>query len=230
MLFLVLINYLAVWLMLAFCSLALIVFLIRRSGWVEMISLPALILTISIVFVIFSAQTSWLSKGVNYVQQSLRVNIFEVRPNWSSTWAVTRMAIKADPLTGVGPTLFWRAWDLYKPKGVNDSPYWNTDFNYGIGFIPSMVTTGGLLGLLGWLAFLLATIFVVAKSALVFWQKPDEKNSLLIFSSRGLFAVESDFSYSRFGKFSPPFYLSWLVDGRMEGDGDRFERMDNGQR
>ncbi|OHA59310.1 MAG: hypothetical protein A2607_00555 [Candidatus Vogelbacteria bacterium RIFOXYD1_FULL_42_15] len=182
MLFLVLTNYLAVWLMLAFCSLALIVFLIRRSGWVEMISLPALILTISIVFVIFSAQTSWLSKGVNYVQQSLRVNIFEVRPNWSSTWAVTRMAIKTDPLTGVGPTRFWRAWDLYKPKGVNDSPYWNTDFNYGIGFIPSMVTTGGLLGLLGWLAFLLATIFVVAKSALVFWQKPDEKNSLLIFS------------------------------------------------
>jgi len=94
--------------------------------------------------------------GGNAVQAILPVPLqvvqIEVRPSWAGTFAVGR-EVFAEPsriFFGSGPNTFLRQWDVYKPLSVNKTEFWNTDFYYGVGFIPTSFVTTGILGLLAW--------------------------------------------------------------------------------
>jgi len=180
LLFLGVINYWSVWLSLVIFSALIIVLAVRRSGWVEILNISTLVLIISLLFVIWGGTNSWLGRGVSFVQQAVKINIFEVRPNWSGTYDVAIKTLKADPIFGIGPARFWHAWELSKPSSVNLTPFWNTDFSFGIGFIPSLFASHGLVSGLAWLALLVAIVFLVFIGLKKYWLKPDEKNSLVV--------------------------------------------------
>jgi tetratricopeptide (TPR) repeat protein len=183
---LVVINYGAVWLMLGIFSLAIIILSIRRGGWTKIVGLPLAVLIISSLFVFWGDNNSWLGRGVVSIQQTAKVNIFEVRPNWTGTYDIAKKVAldkeKTDLIFGMGPGRFWRAWDLHKPEGVNLSAFWNSDFSYGIGFIPSLIVSQGWLSGLAWIFLLLVIAFSVVRAILVYWRDPSEKNGLLIFA------------------------------------------------
>ena len=94
--------------------------------------------------------------GGNVVQTilpaPLQVVQIEVRPSWAGTFAVGRevFAESSQIFFGSGPNTFLRQWDVYKPLSVNETEFWNTDFYYGVGFIPTSLVTTGILGLLAW--------------------------------------------------------------------------------
>ncbi len=77
----------------------------------------------------------------------------EVSPALSTTFNITKSVIKESPLLGIGPNKFGPAWALYKPSVINSSPFWDTSFNYGSGWLPTFAATTGILGILSLLAF-----------------------------------------------------------------------------
>jgi len=91
--------------------------------------------------------------------ESIRISEIEVRPSWQGTFDVGRQSLGAPAslLFGTGPNSFIREWGMHKPVGVNSTPFWNTDFNFGVGIIPTSVFTAGIVGTLAWASL----IFIV---------------------------------------------------------------------
>jgi tetratricopeptide (TPR) repeat protein len=168
--FLALVNFSTLWLVLALFALLFFVYAVsfhsfslgRTPGSVSSVeggshgetparkvSYHALaLLVISVVFLI-AGQTLGTE-----ISERFNIANVEIRPSWSSTLSVVGSTIKAEPIFGSGPNTFVEDWLLYKPTGINETLFWNTDFNFGIGFIPSLFATTGILGILAWVFFL----------------------------------------------------------------------------
>lgn len=100
----------------------------------------------------------------NYLNSN-QISSLEVRPSWGSTFEVVGKTLALHPATGSGPNTFASDWMLYKPTGVNDTVFWNTDFNAGVGYVPTFIATTGILGLLAWL-FLFGSYLYLGVKAL----------------------------------------------------------------
>ncbi len=115
------------------------------------ISVVALcVLFVSIVFFLPLGKTL----GESFLNK-LNISVLEVRPSWSTTVDVSKDVLKENPFFGVGLNRFSSQWQLSKPEGINTTPFWNTDFTNTIGFIPTFLTTSGILGFLTWIIFLI---------------------------------------------------------------------------
>ena len=165
--FLAVINFGPVWFVLGLFSLVFLVYLIsfgaqKAENSSEDISnildktarrprrlpLPSLfLLLVSVVFVLGGATLS------APLSARLGVSQVEARPSWSATFAVAKQTLVKDPLLGAGPNRFAAEWLHYKPAGINETIFWGTDFEYGIGLIPTFLATTGILGALSWVVF-----------------------------------------------------------------------------
>ncbi|MEK7505315.1 MAG: hypothetical protein AAB597_00250 [Patescibacteria group bacterium] len=88
-----------------------------------------------------------LKSGVDLVN-------FEARPSWQSTFSVIKSSVSENPVLGSGPNRFFLLWQKNHPVETNQTIYWNTDFNFGLGIVLTALATGGLLLGLAWLVFL----------------------------------------------------------------------------
>lgn len=84
----------------------------------------------------------------------------EVRPSWQGTFDTARQSLQAprELVFGSGPNSFVREWGKNKPTEVNLTPFWNADFSYGVGIIPTSIFTAGLFGLVAWGAIFLVLL------------------------------------------------------------------------
>jgi tetratricopeptide (TPR) repeat protein len=113
---------------------------------------------VSLLFVFSGGRLSGM------VTEGLGISQVEVRPSWGATWDVAKATLATDPVFGVGANRYGSAWLLNKPEGINSTLFWNTEFNYGIGFVPSLLTTTGIVGLLGMLIFLGTYLWTAVKA------------------------------------------------------------------
>lgn len=119
--------------------------------------LPLVLLAVSLFFVVSEYPTRAQQPVGDFISRVFNVQYVEVRPSWSGTIQVaqdTLTASKRDFFVGTGPNQFVTSWLRFKPAGVNNAIFWNTDFSNGIGTIPSQIVTVGMLGFLVWLLFL----------------------------------------------------------------------------
>lgn len=177
--FLAIINFRTIWTALGLFSLIFLVYLISfgRDGAplgetntegtlagqrpLRRIPIPSLlVLLISVVFMLAGATIG------NEIGAVFNLSQLEARPSWQATFAVARQTLIADPLLGTGPNQFVREWLRFKPSGINQTIFWNVDFNYGVGLIPTFLATGGILGALAWVAFFLLFLYVGFKAIL----------------------------------------------------------------
>ena len=160
---LVVANFQAVWVVLAFFSLIFFVYQLSFKKTEGTRKLPALTLAslvLSVFFVFVGANLGSLAGG------ALGISQVEVRPSWGATSEVTMSSLAKDPAFGVGPNRFSTEWLLSKPEGINNTLFWNVDFNYGIGFVPSLLVTTGLVGALAIIVFLVLYLMLATKSLL----------------------------------------------------------------
>lgn len=115
------------------------------------------------------------------ISNAINVTSLEVRPSWTSTYIVLKATLKSNPLVGAGANTFNNVWLMHKPEGINGSIFWNTDFAYGIGLIPTFFVTTGVLGILVWLLFL--SVFVWSGIRAIFQSISDLFSRYLITSS-----------------------------------------------
>ncbi|HVT75269.1 MAG TPA: tetratricopeptide repeat protein [Candidatus Paceibacterota bacterium] len=154
---LVVVNFSPVWIALAVLSLVFFIYELsygKRSDGATRGNLGTRIpyhtlitLVVAAIFLFFGGRMSSL------IANTLGTSQVEVRPSWSATLDITKAALKDNPILGAGPNRFATEWLMNKPAGINSTLFWNTDFAYGIGFIPSLATTTGLLGILAALFF-----------------------------------------------------------------------------
>ena len=180
--FLAVVNFSLVWTLLAAFSFIFFLYILaltwessssgtqRRISWVSLA-----FLFVSLVFVLGGNVVG------NYFSKFIGGTNFEVRPSWSATFDISKSVLKENPVFGSGPNRFLPQWLLYKPEGVNLTNFWNAEFNYGVGIIPTTLITGGILGALAWLAFLGFFIYIGFKS--LFFKGGEPFSQYLIISS-----------------------------------------------
>jgi len=118
----------------------------------------------------------------SYLNNSLAISYIDVKPSWSSTSEVFSQTVKESNKNlffGSGPNTFLSQWRKFKPIEVNQSDFWNTEFHYGAGLIPTFFVTTGILGSLFWILFILSFFWFGIRYVL--------KNSRETFSSLFLF-------------------------------------------
>jgi len=160
---LVVANFQSVWIVLALFSLVFFVYQLsfKKVSGESGRRLPALTLTALVLSVFFVFAGSNLG---SLASNALGISQVEVRPSWGATTEITTSSLSSNPVFGVGPNRFSTEWLLSKPDGINNTLFWNVDFNYGIGFIPSMIVTTGIVGALALLVFLVLYLMSVAKA------------------------------------------------------------------
>lgn len=118
-------------------------------------------LALSILFLLYgSAINASLTKAVP-------VSSLEVRPSIQSTLDIgskARAGSLARAFIGTGPNTFGEEWLLYKPVEVNQSPFWNLDFNVGFSTLATALVSAGLVGALAWLVPVLLVLMALVRA------------------------------------------------------------------
>ena len=104
-----------------------------------------LLLVVALVFSVYSPTFS----GVSNVR-----GITEIKPSPVASFVVLRGLYQENfrnVLLGGGPNRFIENWILYKPREVNLTPFWNTDFGLASSLFMTIILTTGLVGAFFWL-------------------------------------------------------------------------------
>jgi len=174
--FLALIDFSEIWETLGLFSVVLFVYLfsfIKERHTEEQIedSFPKRRRFPVVTFIVAAISLLFILAG-GYISSSLsttfKISQLEVRPSWQSTLSVAKETLKNDPLLGAGPNRFVTQWLLYKDPSINATMFWNSDFSYGIGLIPTYLVNTGILGIISWLLFLGMFLYAGFKAMFVF--------------------------------------------------------------
>lgn len=147
-----------VWSIAFLVLLALAIFLsierIRSRGSVGFVSSIKNLAWIPVIACIFVGLFMWKGASVTgSVAKSFNVTYSEISLPWQMTMDITSGAIKQNPMFGVGANHFLQAYLANKPDAVNMSDAWGVDFQYGFGFIPTLIAEQGMVGLVLWILF-----------------------------------------------------------------------------
>ena len=116
---------------------------IRRIAWAPLI--------LAIILGLFI----WRGEPVvSKINSSLGTSYIELALPWQMTLDVGSEIIKNDPLLGIGPNHFGRAFLSFKPALINTTDLWGVEFNSGFGTLPTLFLAQGLIGIILWLVFL----------------------------------------------------------------------------
>lgn len=90
----------------------------------------------------------------------------EVRPGVGTSLTILAKEIKANPVFGAGPNRFVESWVKNRPLVLGQTPYWATDFNFAVGYIPTLFVTTGILGTLALLWLLVTIVGSISRNTL----------------------------------------------------------------
>jgi len=167
--FVVLVNFQFIWVLLGLTALLYVIFTLAtyrveiqqgnaytqnpsvvpsRTSYIKKIPLfSSFVLVLSVVFIF------WGTVFAPKIEKAFNINNIEVRPSLAVTMDIARKTIQTGPLFGSGPNTFTKEWLSYRPDNVTDTVFWNTDFSYGVGILPTFAVTTGLVGVISWLVF-----------------------------------------------------------------------------
>ncbi len=114
---------------------------------------PLIVLVASLFFLIGGATVAGTLDNIAHI------NTTTVRPSWQSTLSVGQETYHTNVLFGSGPNTFGQQLLLFRNANTNLTPFWNTDFSTGIGFIPTSFVTTGIVGSIAWLLFIGILLF-----------------------------------------------------------------------
>ena len=178
-LFLVIINFLPVWIIVGLFSLSLFVYgfskrkfkfgNIKQSDEQNLQTtnsgkalIPSIVvLIVALVFIIGGSSVG------GFMSSAFNVSQIEARPSWQSTIDISKQTYSENPLFGSGPNTFGSQWSLFKPQSINNTLFWNIDFDSGVGLVPTSFTTTGVLGGVAWIAFFVFLLYSGFKNLIV---------------------------------------------------------------
>lgn len=180
------VNFTAVWIVLGIFMLVFLVYLYSvflaasRGGEDsysrKFIRFAVVVLLISLFFI--------MAKNlVGDIVVSGGISSVEVRPAWSATWRVIKSSLTENFVFGTGPNTFVYDWLRFKPSEINSTLFWAYPFQAGIGLLPSLVATSGVLGGLFWAIFFAILLYYGLK--IITYSENELTRGLLIVSFFG---------------------------------------------
>lgn len=137
------------------------------------------------LFILAAMLALFMSQGAitNMLANSLNISHVEVRPSWQTTVSIANDVFHMNPFFGSGPGTFAHDWSMYRPRELNNTIFWDSDFESGIGFIPTSFVTTGIVGSIAWIVFLSAFLFAGIHIFLTRAKKEDKVPTFLSLSS-----------------------------------------------
>jgi tetratricopeptide (TPR) repeat protein len=184
--FLNVISFTLIWGLLAVLALIIVcadsvenkkITLLQKNGFTLYRSIGLCFVVLVIIYTVVVMQ----SVRVNSQGSLLRPNLYKivntlplafggtpdaVRPSAGVTAKIYAKTVQANPLFGAGPNRFSEVWAKYKPLQIFQTQFWNSDFLFGFGYIPTLMITTGLLGTISILLLLAYTLLGASKIAL----------------------------------------------------------------
>ncbi len=168
------INFFTVWIILGLTSLVIIVYTLGKDRFsgaqlslihshdvkAKSLLVALVVFAVSAVFVVGGSTLGGL------IAAKTNVSYVEVRPSLEATAEIARNVYRENAFLGIGTNKFIDAWRLYKDSSINLTPFWNTDFNAGNGYITTAFVTTGVLGGLTWIIFLVSYVALGVRSLL----------------------------------------------------------------
>ena len=154
-------NFTAAWIVLGSLLLIFLVYIFSTLGEARNFARLPLFIILVIMFFVLARPL------VGDLIDSAGLNAVEVRPSWGATYEVvsnTWSESVKNLIIGSGPNTFVYDWAKFKPLAVNETAFWSTRFQSGIGLLPSLAATSGALGVLAWLSFLFFILYYGFKS------------------------------------------------------------------
>jgi cytochrome c-type biogenesis protein CcmH/NrfG len=157
--FVALVNFTPVWVTLGLFSLGFVIYsffrrMFTKAGVGDAVLKRSRISVLALILLLVSALFSFTGETLgNALSVALDVSSLEVRPSWQGTADVLKSTYRESALLGSGPNTFSLQWVSGRPLAVNETIFWNVDFPAGIGNVPTLFITTGLLGALAWLLF-----------------------------------------------------------------------------
>ena len=162
--FVALVNFFLVWLVISLLSLALVIYYLltnkvsgRKIGRKSISIISLVVFAVSLVFMFAKGPVG------GFLPSVFNITNFEVRPSIGGTIDIAQTTLSNDPFLGAGPNGFVKEWVANKPLGINNSQFWNTDFNSGTSFILTTLINIGLLGFFAWILFFGTIIYLGVK-------------------------------------------------------------------
>lgn len=183
------INFQELWFVIAIVSLLFFIYVFVNNRSHKTNKVPVFSLAVFLISFIFIIAGFRVSPIIN---NYFGINFIEARPSINVTAEVIKSSISQKPVFGYGPSRFNVAWMENRPSEVNFSDFWNLDFRFGYGFIPTLIINTGILGILPWLLFFGLFLYLGFTS---------------IFSKR----EESDSKYILISSFVTSLYL-WILN------------------
>lgn len=129
----------------------------------------------------------------------------DVRPSWQGTIQSGSTVYEQDALLGSGPSTFDSVWVTTRDQGVNESLFWDADFSFGIGMLPTFFITTGLVGGLAWLVLVGAWVY----GAIQFLRtKPQD---MVVHGTTVLWLVSSGYALAVFVLYVPSITMFAFV-------------------
>lgn len=175
------------------------------------------IVLLSIIFIIFGGDRS----GLDRLMTKVLPTSLDARPTWVTTLAITKETWKEDPVFGVGPNRFGTALSKNKPADINATPFWGVDFGSGVGYLPTTMVTGGLVGTLAWVIFLITALFYSVRTLFTHDDNSFKRNAniLIVFGFLATWTVLLLFVPGTVMIFLA-FLFAGLFTASLVGDGD----------
>jgi tetratricopeptide (TPR) repeat protein len=110
-----------------------------------------------------------------FITKSLNIQHLEVRPSLEATVTLTQQALTGSrTFVGVGPALFENVWPALRPASITTTNFWNVDFRYGFGLLPTFVITTGVIGGVSWVLLLLSLVWVSVRALRTPVERPQD--------------------------------------------------------
>lgn len=195
--FVLLVNIPVIWCLVGVFSLFIFIYKVSISGLIvsgisqkRFPAIPFIIVVASLLFFIGGNLIG------SFLPNKFGISNIEVRPSFISTMSVAKSVLTKDPILGAGPNRFSEMWDLYKPQVINNTLYWNSGFDSGSGFFPTILVNTGILGALSVLTFLAFFLFAGFNILFISLKKNGLNSSLFLFFILTFYLLVSAFLYS----------------------------------
>ena len=168
---------------------------------------------VAILLVVFLVMGNNLVKSV---VNSLGTNSLDIRPSWSATLQIAQKTMFSGVknfIFGSGPNTFVYDWMRFKPAFVNQTVFWNTNFSSGVGHLPSMIATMGLLGVIALLTFLSCLVYCGMR--VLSYTKNDQMRGLIFSSYLGALYLWASVIFYSPGAWA--FILAVMMSGLFLG-------------
>jgi tetratricopeptide (TPR) repeat protein len=147
------VNFFNIWIVLGFFGLLVFLYLLSRdtlfssSDAPPPLKSPRLLIVATVVVCVVSAFFIVVGDYAGgKINELTKINHFEVQPTLGTTINIAQSVYSENMFLGIGPNRFADAWRQYKDRSINETLFWDTDFNAGSGYLPTLFVNTGLLG------------------------------------------------------------------------------------